>query len=175
MSIKEINVDEAIKINGGIKKEEEKDIEQISLSQSLNSQDNGKTFKDIISFNQSNDKNNNYSNVIELIKNRQILSDEDYSKFYQLDKLAKSIKEINIDEAIKNNNEIKENEEKDIEQISLSQSLHSQDNGKTFKDIISFNETKDKNNNEIDMTKILFYPPKEEGWNSRWCQRLRSC
>ena len=32
------------------------------------------------------DKNNNYSNVIESIKNRQVLSDEDYSKFYQLDK-----------------------------------------------------------------------------------------
>ena len=109
-----------------------------------------------------NDKNNNYSNVIENIKNRQILSDEDYSKFYQLDKLAKSIKEINIEEAIKSNKEIKDNEEKDIEQISLSQSLHSQDNGKTFKDIISFNETKDKSNNEIDMTKILFYPPKDE-------------
>ena len=108
-----------------------------------------------------NDKNNNYSNVIENIKNRQILSDEDYSKFYQLDKLAKSIKEINIEEAIKSK-EIKVNEEKDIEQISLSQSLHSQDNGKTFKDIISFNETKDKSNNEIDMTKILFYPPKDE-------------
>ena len=109
-----------------------------------------------------NDKNNNYSNVIENIKNRQILSDEDYSKFYQLDKLAKSIKEISIEEAIKSNKEIKDNEEKDIEQISLSQSLHSQDNGKTFKDIISFNETKDKSNNEIDMTKILFYPPKDE-------------
>ena len=63
--------------------------------------------------------------MIESIKNRQILSDEDYSKFYQLDKLAKSIKEINIEEAIKSNKEIKDNEEKDIEQISLSQSLHS--------------------------------------------------
>ena len=48
-----------------------------------------------------NDKNNNYSNVIERIKNRQILSDEDYSKIYQLDKLAKSIKEVNIEEEIK--------------------------------------------------------------------------
>jgi len=111
-----------------------------------------------------NDKNSNYSNVIESIRNRQILSDEEYSKFYQLDKLAKTIKEVNIDEVIKVNSEInKEEEEKDIEQISLSQSLHSQDNGKTFKDIISFNKSKDKNNNEIDMSKILFYPPKEEG------------
>ena len=111
-----------------------------------------------------NDKNNNYSTVIENIKNRQILSDEDYSKFYQLDKLAKSIKEINIEEEIKKNCEIKKEEDKDIEQISLSQSLHSQDNGKTFKDIISFNQNKDKyNNNEIDITQILFYPPKEEG------------
>ena len=111
-----------------------------------------------------NDKNNNYSNVIESIKNRQILSDEDYSKFYQLDKLAKSIKEVNIEEEIKKNCEIKKEDDKDIEQISLSQSLHSQDNGKTFKDIISFNQNKDKNsNNEIDITKILFYPPKEEG------------
>ena len=50
-----------------------------------------------------NDKNNNYSNVIEMIKNRQALSDEDYSKFYQLDKLAKSIKEVNIEEEIKKN------------------------------------------------------------------------
>ena len=109
-----------------------------------------------------NDKNNNYTNVIESIKNRQILSDEDYSKFYQLDKLAKSIKEINIEEEIKKNCQIKKEEDSDIEQISLSQSLHSQDNGKTFKDIISFNENKG-NNNEIDLTKILFYPPKEEG------------
>ena len=110
-----------------------------------------------------NDKNNNYSNVIESIKNRQILSDEDYSKFYQLDKLANSIKEINMEEAIKNIEETKKIEEKDIEQISLSQSLHSQDNGKTFKDIISFNENKDKNKNDIDISKILFYPPKDEG------------
>ena len=110
-----------------------------------------------------NDKNNNYSNVIELIKNRQILSDEDYSKFYQLDKLANSIKEINMEEAIKNIEETKKVEEKDIEQISLSQSLHSQDNGKTFKDIISFNENKDKNKNDIDISKLLFYPPKDEG------------
>ena len=110
-----------------------------------------------------NDKNNNYSNVIENIKNRQVLSDEDYSKFYQLDKLAKSIKEVNIEEEIKKNSEIKKEDDKDIEQISLSQSLHSQDNGKTFKDIISFNQNKNKDNNEIDLTKILFYPPKEEG------------
>ena len=111
-----------------------------------------------------NDKNNNYSNVIERIKNRQILSDEDYSKFYQLDKLAKSIKEVNIEEEIKKNCEIRKEEDKDIEQISLSQSLHSQDNGKTFKDIISLNPDKYKKNiNEIDITKILFYPPKEEG------------
>jgi histone deacetylase complex regulatory component SIN3 len=110
-----------------------------------------------------NDKNNNYSNVIESIRNRQILSDDDYSKFYQLDKLAMSIKEINVDEAIKINGGIKKEEEKDIEQISLSQSLNSQDNGKTFKDIISFNQSNDKNNNEIDITKILFYPPKENG------------
>jgi len=110
-----------------------------------------------------NDKNNNYSNVIESIKNRQILSDEVYSKFYQLDKLANSIKEINMEEAIKNIEETKKEEEKDIEQISLSQSLHSQDNGKTFKDIISFNENKDKNKNDIDISKLLFYPPKDEG------------
>ena len=113
-----------------------------------------------------NDKNNNYSNVIELIKNRQALSNEDYSKFYQLDKLAKSIKEVNIEEEIKKNSKInKEEEDKDIpiEQISLSQSLHSQDNGKTFKDIICFNQNQDKKNTEIDITKILFYPPKEEG------------
>ena len=112
-----------------------------------------------------NDKNNNYSNVIEMIKNRQALSDEDYSKFYQLDKLAKSIKEVNIEEEIKKNCNINKEEDKDIpiEQISLSQSLHSQDNGKTFKDIISFNQNKNKDNNEIDLTKILFYPPKEEG------------
>ena len=112
-----------------------------------------------------NDKNNNYSNVIEMIKNRQALSDEDYSKFYQLDKLAKSIKEINIEEEIKKNCNINNEEDKDIpiEQISLSQSLHSQDNGKTFKDIICFNQSQGKKNNEIDMTKILFYPPKEEG------------
>ena len=110
-----------------------------------------------------NDKNNNYSNVIESIRNRQILSDDDYSKFYQLDKLAMSIKEINVDEAIKASGGIKKEEEKDIEQISLSQSLNSQDNGKTFKDIISFNKDNDKNNNEIDITKILFYPPKENG------------
>ena len=109
-----------------------------------------------------NDKNNNYTNVIESIKNRQILSDEDYTKFYQLDKLAKSIKEVNIEEEIKKNCQIKKEEDNDIEQISLSQSLHSQDNGKTFKDIISFNENKG-NNKEIDLTKILFYPPKEEG------------
>ena len=113
-----------------------------------------------------NDKNNNYSNVIEMIKNRQALSDEDYSKFYQLDKLAKSIKEVNIEEEIKKNSNInKEEDDKDIpiEQISLSQSLHSQDNGKTFKDIICFNQNEDKKNSEIDITKILFYPPKEEG------------
>ena len=110
-----------------------------------------------------NDKNNNFSNVIESIRNRQILSDEEYSKFYQLDKLSKLIKEVNIDEIIKAYSEMNKEEEKDIEQISLSQSLHSQDNGKTFKDIISFNKSKDKNNNEVDMSKILFYPPKEEG------------
>ena len=110
-----------------------------------------------------NDKNNNYSTVIENIRNRQILSDEDYSNFYQLDKLAKSIREINVDEEIKKNEGIKKDEERDIEQISLSQSLNSQDNGKTFKEIISFNKDTDKNNNEIDITKILFYPPKEEG------------
>jgi len=112
-----------------------------------------------------NDKNNNYSNVIEMIKNRQALSDEDYSKFYQLDKLAKSIKEVNIEEEIKKNCNINKEEDKDIpiEQISLSQSLHSQDNGKTFKDIICFNQNQDKKNSEIDITKILFYPPKEEG------------
>ena len=110
-----------------------------------------------------NDKNNNYSNVIENIKNRQVLRDEDYSKFYQLDKLAKSIKEVNIEEEIKKNSEIKKEDDKDIEQISLSQFLHSQDNWKTFKDIISFNQNKNKDNNEIDLTKILFYPPKEEG------------
>ena len=110
-----------------------------------------------------NDKNNNYSTIIEAIKNRQTLSDEDYSKFYKLDKLAKSIKEINIDEEIKVNNEIKKEEEKDIEQISLSQSLHSQDNGKTFKEIICFNKNNNINDKEIDLTKILFYPPKEEG------------
>ena len=110
-----------------------------------------------------NDKNNNYSTIIEAIKNRQTLSDEDYSKFYKLDKLAKSIKEINIDEEIKVNNLIKKEEEKDIEQISLSQSLHSQDNGKTFKEIICFNKNNNINDKEIDLTKILFYPPKEEG------------
>ena len=110
-----------------------------------------------------NDKINNYSTIIEAIKNRQTLSDEDYSKFYKLDKLAKSIKEINIDEEIKVNNEIKKEEEKDIEQISLSQSLHSQDNGKTFKEIICFNKNNNINDKEIDLTKILFYPPKEEG------------
>ena len=110
-----------------------------------------------------NDKNNNYSTIIEAIKNRQTLSDEDYSKFYKLDKLAKSIKEINIEEEIKVNNEIKKEEEKDIEQISLSQSLHSQDNGKTFKEIICFNKNNNINDKEIDLTKILFYPPKEEG------------
>ena len=112
-----------------------------------------------------NDKNNNYSNVIEMIKNRQALSDEDYSKFYQLDKLAKSIKEVNIEEEIKKNNNIDKEDDKDmpIEQISLSQSLHSQDNGKTFKDIICFNQNQDKKNIDIDITKILFYPPKEEG------------
>ena len=114
-----------------------------------------------------NDKNNNYSNVIENIRNRKVLSEEDYSKFYQLDKLAKLIKEVNVDEEIKRNGSIQKEEEKDIEQISLSQSLNSQDNGKTFKDIISFNEENDKNknnnNNEIDVTKILFYPPKEDG------------
>ena len=107
-----------------------------------------------------NDKNNNYTNVIDSIRNRQVLSEEDYSKFYQLDKLAKLIKEINVDEEIKSKGGIKKEEEQDIEQISLSQSLNSQDNGKTFKDIISFNEDKDKNNsNEIDISKILFYPP----------------
>jgi histone deacetylase complex regulatory component SIN3 len=112
-----------------------------------------------------NDKNNNYSNVIEMIKNRQALSDEDYSKFYQLDRLAKSIKEVNIEEEIKKNCNINKDEDKDmpLEQISLSQSLHSQDNGKTFKDIICFNQNQDKKNTEIDMTKILFYPPKQEG------------
>ena len=111
-----------------------------------------------------NDKNNNYSNVIESIKNRQILSDENYSKFYQLDKLAKSIKEVNIEEEIKKNSQVKMEEDKDIEQISLSESLPSQDNGKTFKDIISFNKNSGKTNNkDIDITKILFYPPKEEG------------
>ena len=77
--------------------------------------------------------------------------------------MAKSIKEVNIEEEIKKNSEIKKEDDKDIEQISLSQSLHSQDNGKTFKDIISFNQNKNKDNNEIDLTKILFYPPKEEG------------
>ena len=112
-----------------------------------------------------NDKNNNYSNVIEMIKNRQALSDVDYSKFYQLDKLAKSIKEVNIEEEIKKNCNINKEEEKDIlnENISLSQSLPSQDNGRTFKDIICFNQNEDKKSSEIDMTKILFYPPKEEG------------
>ena len=112
-----------------------------------------------------NDKNNNYSNVIEMIKNRQALSNEDYAKFYQLDKLAKSIKEVNIGEEIKKNCNIKNEEDKNIEQmnLSLSQSIHSQDNGKTFKDIICFNQNQNKKNNEIDMTKILFYPPKEEG------------
>ena len=111
-----------------------------------------------------NDKNNNYTNVIDSIRNRQVLSEEDYSKFYQLDKLAKLIKEINVDEEIKSKGGIKKEEEQDIEQISLSQSLNSQDNGKTFKDIISFNEDKDKNNsNEFDISKILFYPPKEDG------------
>ena len=112
-----------------------------------------------------NDKNNNYSSVVEMIKNRQALSDEDYAKFYQLDKLAKSIIEVNIEEEIKKNCNINKEEDKDIpiENISLSQSLHSQDNGKTFKDIICFNQNKDKKNNEIDITKILFYPPKEEG------------
>ena len=112
-----------------------------------------------------NDKNNNYSNVIEMIKNRQALSDEDYAKFYQLDKLAKSIKEVNIEEEIKKNCNINKEEEKDIlnENISLSQSLPSQDNGRTFKDIICFNQNQDKKSSEIDITKILFYPPKEEG------------
>ena len=110
-----------------------------------------------------NDKNNNYSNVIEMIKNRQALSDEDYSKFYQLDKLAKSIKEVNVEEEIKKNCNIKKEEDKNIEQLSLSQSYSSQDNGKTFKDIICFNQNQGKKNNEIDITKILFYPPKEEG------------
>ena len=110
-----------------------------------------------------NDKNNNYSDVIEMIKNRQALSNEDYSKFYQLDKLAKSIKEVNIEEEIKKNCNIKKEEDKNVDQMSLSQSINSQDNGKTFKDIICFNQNQDKKNNEIDITKILFYPPKEEG------------
>ena len=60
---------------------------------------------------------------------------------------------------LKKNSKInKEEEDKDIpiEQISLSQSLHSQDNGKTFKDIICFNQNQDKKNTEIDITKILF-------------------
>ena len=42
-------------------------------------------------------------------------------------------------------------------------SLPSQDNGRTFKDIICFNQNQDKKSSEIDITKILFYPPKEEG------------
>ena len=113
-----------------------------------------------------NDKNNNYTNVIDHIKNRHALSEEDYAKFYQLDKLAKSIKEINIEEQIKKGC-LDNEKEVSIEQISLSQSLHSQDNGNTFRDIICFN--KNENNNEkdynstLDLTKILFYPPKEEG------------
>ena len=110
-----------------------------------------------------NDKNNNYSNVIEMIKNRQALTNEDYSKFYQLDKLAKSIKEVNVEEEIKKNCNLKKEADKNIDQMSLSQSCPSQDNGKTFKDIICFNQNQDKKNNEIDITKILFYPPKEEG------------
>ena len=41
--------------------------------------------------------------------------------------------------------------------------MHSQDNGKTFKEIICFNKNNNINDKEIDLTKILFYPPKEEG------------
>ena len=111
-----------------------------------------------------NDKNLNYSEIIENIKNKNTLSKNDYDKFYQMDTLSNTIEEIFSSE--KNGSDLKkilENDNKDdvsMSPISLTPSLQSQDTGKTFKDIIIFNS---QQKNDVDITKCLFYPPKEDG------------
>ena len=111
-----------------------------------------------------NDKNLNYSEIIENIKNKNTLSKNDYDKFYQMDTLSNTIEEIFSSE--KNGSDLKkilENDNKNdvsMSPISLTPSLQSQDTGKTFKDIIIFNS---QQKNDVDITKCLFYPPKEDG------------
>ena len=105
-----------------------------------------------------NDKNLNYSEVIENIKKRRVLSESDYNKFYQLDNLAKTIEDINLTGETLDQKDNSDNNSS-IEQISLTPSLQTQDNGKTFRDVITFNIE----NNNSDYSNSLFYPPKQTG------------
>ena len=114
-----------------------------------------------------NDKNLNYNEVIENIKKRRVLSESDYKKFYQLDNLAKSIEDINLSEETLEERRLKDektlnDDDSSVEQLSLNLSLQTQDNGNNFKDVITFN-IENNNNNKLDYSNCLFYPPKEKG------------
>ena len=124
-----------------------------------------------------NDKNLNYTEIIENIKNKINLTENDYEKFYQMDALSKTIQDIPINinnnkETSNNNNnnnihskdnvnDIEMDDKCDMSMSLSSSSFKSQDTGKTFKDLIIFNNTQNQSN--IDVSKCLFYPPKEEG------------
>lgn len=110
-----------------------------------------------------NDKNLNYSEIIENIKNKNMLSENDYEKFYQMDTLSNTIIEVYGSDKKNETQKISDNDNKNdvsMSPISLTPSLQSQDTGKTFKDIIIFNS---EIKTQIDVSKCLFYPPKEDG------------
>ncbi|MCQ2819202.1 MAG: hypothetical protein MJ252_18215 [archaeon] len=111
----------------------------------------------------SNDKNMNYNEVIEKIKNKKDLTKEEYEEFFKMDKLTEKIK--NIFEG--GEEEMEESNSKDSKEkfsffskmddsLNLSHSGQSHDNTKTYRDIIIFN------NEDTSEKQFLFYPLKQE-------------
>ena len=103
--------------------------------------------------NLNNEKNVFNNEIIEKIKENKILTYEEYNKYYNLEHLSKLIEIIPIENENENNEETEKKSE-----ISLTPSLQSQDNGKSFRDILILNH--ENSNSNIDCNKILFYPPK---------------
>ena len=103
--------------------------------------------------NLNNEKNVLNNEIIEKIKDNKILTYEEYNKYYNLEHLSKLIEIIPIENENENNEETEKKSE-----ISLTPSLQSQDNGKSFRDILILNH--ENSNSNIDCNKILFYPPK---------------
>lgn len=110
----------------------------------------------------TNDKNLNYSEIIEAIKSKSHIDDKEYAKFYNLDSLAKTIVQVTEKgSGVNGSDKTKTNWKENITMspISLTPSLQSQDTGKTYKDIIIFNSN---SNNKTDAINTLFYPMCED-------------